>query len=70
MQRANTELESSPLIDELKRRTEANKQKNAAIVRETLNFTNDGAADPSAKMKMVRYQVRGELAASLCAQRR
>ena len=49
----NKELETSPLIEELKRRTEANKEKNAAIVKETLSF-NGGIVDE--EIKMVRYQ--------------
>ena len=49
----NKELETSPLIEELKRRTEANKERNAAAVKETLAFTN-GVVDE--QVKMVRYQ--------------
>ena len=49
---SNKELESSPLIEELKRRTAANKEQNAAAVRETTQFTS-GVYE--AEVKMVRY---------------
>ena len=49
----NKELETSPLIEELKRRTEANKEKNAAAVKENLAFTNGVVEE---QVKMVRYQ--------------
>ena len=50
----NKELaaEESPLIQELKRRTEANKERNEATVKETTRFTS-GVADED--VKMVRY---------------
>ena len=49
----NKELETSPLIEELKRRTEANKERNAAIVKENLAFTGNVAEE---EVKLVRYQ--------------
>ena len=55
MQLQNQELETSPLIEELKRRTEANKEKNAAKVKETITFTN-AVNDDTAGTRMVRYQ--------------
>ena len=48
-----TELETSPLIEELKRRTAENAEKNAAIVRATTREMGN-VNDPG--MKMVRYQ--------------
>lgn len=53
----NKELETSPLIEELKRRTEANKEKNAAIIKETTDFTGAVAEE---KVRMVRYAGAGD----------
>ena len=55
MQKANTELETSPLIEELKRRTEANKQKNAQQVKDASIAYNSGVVSDG-NVKMVRYQ--------------
>ena len=60
MQQANKELETSPLIEELKRRTEANKAKNAATVREASFGAQGGVYDEAAGMKMVRYAGAGD----------
>ena len=49
----NKELETSPLIEELKRRTAENKAKNAAAVKETVAFTGGVTEE---EVKMVRYQ--------------
>ena len=41
MQLENAEVETSPLIEELKRRTAANKEKNAAAVRAVTQFSSN-----------------------------
>ena len=59
MQRDIKELDTSPLIEELKRRTAENKEKNAATVKEATSAGNsqyDGQVD----MKMVRYIGEGD----------
>ena len=59
MQRQNKELDTSPLIEELKRRTVENKEKNAALVKEATiggNSQYDGQVDA----KMVRYVAEGD----------
>ena len=62
MQKRNAELETSPLIEELKRRTEANKAQNKAIVKEATVGAQGGIYDDTAGMKMVRYAGANDLA--------
>jgi len=52
-----TELETSPLIEELKRRTEKNAQKNAALIKEMTNGASGGQINDAAPdyYKSVRY---------------
>ena len=57
MQLQNAELETSPLIEELKRRTEANKEKNAQLVRERTASMGNVYEE---KMQFVRYQAEGD----------
>lgn len=52
MQLDNTELETSPLIEELKRRTEVNKEKNTAEVK-AMTQLKASVYDP--ELRMVRY---------------
>ena len=52
MQRENAELETSPLIEELKRRTEANKEKNKQLVSQV---TNAAQPPPETPLRSVRY---------------
>ena len=60
MQQKNAELETSPLIEELKRRTEANKERNAAIVKEASTGAQGGVYDETQGVKMVRYAAEGD----------
>lgn len=61
MQLQNAAPETSPLIEELKRRTAANKAQNEAIVKEASAGAQGGIYDEAQGVKMVRYAGDGDL---------